>query len=115
MQSILKGLKMKRAVRTVEVDVWPPLSESEQLRAIAVCGGEQVAKYEDPPRLLESAHHKAIMVLAEFLWRMSTTPPPVRVRRSFLCALSFLVEEGCRDSSIKVCSYTRGEFWGPST
>lgn len=77
-QSILRGPKMKRAVRTVEVDVWPPLSDCEQLRALALCG-EHVAKYEDQPRLLESPHHKAIMVLAEFLWRLASTPPPVRV------------------------------------
>jgi hypothetical protein len=69
---------MKRAVRTVEVDVLPPLSECEQRHALALCG-EHVAKYEDQPRLLESAHHKAIMALAEFLWRLAGTPPPVRV------------------------------------
>lgn len=69
---------MTRAVRTVEVDVWPPLEECEQDCALALCG-EHVAKYEDQPRLLESSHHKAIMVLAEFLWRIASTPPPVRV------------------------------------
>jgi hypothetical protein len=77
-QSILNCPETKGVVRTVEVDVYPPLSDSEQLQGLALCG-EHVDKYEDQPRLLESAHHKAIMILAEFLWRLSSTPPPVRV------------------------------------
>lgn len=78
MQSSLKGLKLKTAVCTVEVDVWPPLSEGEQAHATAMCG-EHFPKYEDQPRLLESVHHKAIMTVADFLWRIASTPPPMRV------------------------------------
>jgi hypothetical protein len=69
---------MSGVIRTVEVDVYPPLPDSEQQKGLALCV-EHVDRYEDQPRLLESAHHKAIMILAEFLWRLSSTPPPVRV------------------------------------